>query len=227
MLAIAFNHVTQVGVQFCYVTSESSSPNAAKTIVFIGSEVLTTVNSSTFTACTINGQALGTSMTKSGIIGVRIRPTAVSSGNLYDLNNGFAVEQPYLNLGSTATVWARKNTSVAQELNACLRYYEKTYDLATAPGTSSTTAGGVIYTSSTALGLGNVIGFPFKVMKRVQGTGTFYSPSTGTSGQIRDNTGAADAATTAGNIGHSGMSASVSLSANHIYQAHWTLDAEI
>lgn len=118
VLVLGFGNVNQVGVQFCYSTTE------VKPTVFIGSEVLVTVNTSTMTLCSISSQALGTSQTKAGVIGVRVRITNVSSGNKYDLNNGFSFEQPFMNLGGLAT-WSRKNKSFSSELFECQRYCER------------------------------------------------------------------------------------------------------
>lgn len=163
VLVKSFGNVTQVGVQFYYATTE------VKPTVAIGSEVLTTVNSATFTACTITNQALGTSQTAAGVIGVRIRITGVSSGNLYALNNGFVVEQPYLNYGSTVNGWKRKNQSFAQELAECQRFCElKGGEAATVPigfglsGTSGTSATCMLF---------------FQARKRVIPTMTYSSQS--------------------------------------------------
>lgn len=116
ILVKALNLVTQVGVQFFYATTET------KVGTSIGSEQLFTVNSSTFTSCTISGQALGTTQTTAGVIGVRIRITQVSSGNTYDLNNGFICEQAMMNLGSACAPFARLGGSVWAELTQCQRF---------------------------------------------------------------------------------------------------------
>lgn len=114
----ALNNVTQVGLQFMYKTTE------AKVDTTIGSESLCTVNSSTFSNCSIAGQALGTSMTTSGVVGVRIRITAVSSGDTWDLNNGYTVELAMLNKGVAAGSYQLRSNSVAAEHLSLMRYYE-------------------------------------------------------------------------------------------------------
>lgn len=119
----ALGNVNQVGVQFFYKTTE------AKVDTAIGSEQTYTVNSASFTECTISGQALGTSMTTSGVIGVRIRITGVSTGNTYDLNNGFIAEQAKICLGTVPGSWARMSPVFISELVACRRYYMR-YDQA-------------------------------------------------------------------------------------------------
>lgn len=182
----ATNNVTQVGVQFYYATSE------VKLTTAIGSEILTTVNSSTFTSCTINGQALGTAMTTAGVIGVRIRITAVSTGNTYDLNNGFICEQATVVLGSSAPTFARQFNDPVQEFSACEFFYEKTYDPTVNPGTVSSN-GALVGMSAGTTFFANV---NYRVSKRVAGTVTYYSNATGTAGDIRNITNAVDVAAT-------------------------------
>lgn len=153
VLVKSFGNVNQAGVQFYYATSETKLATA------IGSEVTCTVNSSTFSSCTINGQALGTSQTAAGIVGVRIRPTAVSTGNLYDLNNGLVLEQAMLNLGSVAMPFVRQNPNPAQELLAAQYFYEVWLAGAS---TNRNIAIGYVSTANTT----GIFTFPFKVSKR-------------------------------------------------------------
>lgn len=71
---------------------------------------------------------------------------------------------------------------IGQEKALCLRYFEKSYNLETAPGTATVT--GSCYHGYLA---GNAIAYtaqPFKVCKRVAPTFTPYSPSSGASGKI-------------------------------------------
>lgn len=156
VLVKAFNNVNQIGVQFFYATSE------AKPSVAIGSEILTTVNNSTFTACTTSGQALGTAQTLSGVIGVRIRITGVSSGNTYDLNNGFTCEQAMLNIGTTAGTFTRQYNNPAEELASCQYFYE----VLSAAGGNFTVACG--FTQAADAQTEYV--YPFKVSKRANAT---------------------------------------------------------
>lgn len=233
VLVKSFNNVTQVGVQFYFKTTE------AKVATAIGSEILTTVNSSTFTACTINGQALGTSQTAAGVIGIRIRPTAVSTGNLYDLNNGFVVEQAMLNLGPVAQSFSRQHSNPAQEFAACQYFYEKSYDPTVAPGTINTT-GSVDWQTRLALSAstpGSLIPPPpqFKVTKRTTPTVTLWDPTANTSAAVRNvTTGNSRGGCTPANIGLNsffgvtvdGTSAvSVALDAEIRFQ--WVADARI
>lgn len=152
ILARALGNVNQVGVQFMYKTTE------AKVDTVIGSEVLTTVNTSTFSLCSIVGQALGTSMTTAGIVGVRIRVTGVSSGNIYDINNGFEVEQAMLATGSVAPTFQRQCTHPALELQALRHFY---YEMNSEGAVSfQVGAGGISVTNSTSV---HHVAFPTKM----------------------------------------------------------------
>ena len=170
-------NVNQVGIQFCYATTEAKPTN------FIGSEILVSVSSSN-TLCVINGQALGTAQGVGGVIGVRIRPTAVSSGNLYDLNNGIQVEQAVLNLGSVAAPWQRQNSNPAQELAACQFFYEKSYDIGTFAGASTPSGFAAWPCYGVDAGGDNVwTTVSFKVPKRTTPSITFYDCA-GNSGKV-------------------------------------------
>lgn len=186
----SLGNVTQVGVQFYYATSE------AKLTTAIGSEVLTTVSSGGYTVCKISGQALGTSQTVSGVIGVRIRPTAVSTGNLYDLNNGFQVEQAILNLGPVAHTWHRQFENPVQEIAASRFFYRKSYGLTTNPATS--TLIGMLFTGMAGAGTFTTANTSFDPMRIVPtmsywdgaGNATKYSTFSGGAWAQTNNVGA-------------------------------------
>lgn len=226
VLIKSLGNVNQAGVQFYYKTSE------AKVDTGIGAEVTCTVNTSTFSACTINGQALGTTQTTSGVIGVRIRPTAVSTGNLYDLNNGLVIEQAMMNVGTTAANFSRQYNDPVQELAACQYFYEKSYDVATAPGTATTSgmALGSYGAAQTHAGLP----ITFKVNKRIAPSFSYWDEagnvnkgSTWTpAGWVRaDNVSVLQ---TADNIiGTQNAIIGVSLGAANTVGFHWVADSRL
>jgi hypothetical protein len=159
--------VILVGLQFFYATTEAKPTHA------IGSEVLCNVNAAGYTSCAINGQALGTAMTTAGVIGIRIRPTAVSSGNLYDVTNGFLMQFPMLNLGSTAQAWCRQNANISGELLACQYFYEKSWELTTAP-TTGTTVGAFAMYGGTSGSSNAAASLRYCAKKRTAVTPSFY-----------------------------------------------------
>lgn len=119
ILVKALTNVNQVTLQFIYNTSESRASYS----VVSGSSTTCAVNTSTFTTCTINGQALGTAQGAGGIVGVKISASGVSTGNKYDINNGFVLEQGMVSLGAIAAAFSRQNQNPVQELAACQFFY--------------------------------------------------------------------------------------------------------
>lgn len=91
--------------------------------------------------------------------------------------------------GSIATEYEQR--FIGTELDLCQRYYQKSYDYATAPGTA--TANGAIFTrvpqTNTSLQEMNT---RLNKTMRTTPTMTWYSPNTGASGKIRDVQAATD-----------------------------------
>jgi hypothetical protein len=89
----------------------------------------------------------------------------------------FYITGVQLEKGSTATSFDYR--PYGTELQLCQRYYEKSYNIGTAPGTSST-AGLFFFI---AVGTGDIQGQSFAVPKRATPTVTLYD-SSGTSGRL-------------------------------------------
>lgn len=87
-----------------------------------------------------------------------------------------------------ATEFDRRH--LQQELALCQRYYEKSYDIETPPGTV-TAEGSVTSLAPIASTSAYAFSTPFKVTKRVVPSITIYRPSTGTSGAGDQNDGTA------------------------------------
>lgn len=224
---LALNNVNQVGLQFFYSTSEIKAGTS------IGAETTCAVNNSTYTTCSISGQALGTSMTYSGTVGVRVRTTAVSSGNTYDLNNGFQVATAMWNIGSTAATFARQSNNPASELIACQYFYEKSYAITTAPGTNVGVAadGGWVFRHIyTATGTGATrMSIKYLVPKRTAAAVTTWSTD-GTLGKIRDATNSTNITPSVITSGTMGWTIEVAPSAttiDHNLEGHWQADARL
>ena len=78
-----------------------------------------------------------------------------------------------LELGDVATAY--EHPSIGEELALCERYYEKSYDLATRPGTN-TTAGSVMFLANRDPGTAHTM-LRFATRKRAQPTVTAYDPT--------------------------------------------------
>jgi hypothetical protein len=213
---LGLGNVTQVGLQFYYATTESHLTTP------IGSEVLTTVNNGSYTLCFLNDQALGTAMTASGVVGVRIRMTGVSSGSIFTSGNGFQVEQAMMNVGQSAAPFIRQNYDPAKELLSCQYFYEKSYDLSTSPGVVTTNGQRQVATA-----VANAFGDVSYVDKRIVPSVTIYSPTTGASGHVRSITNANDEVATAISSGQKNMVFQITVGGGAQCTYHYTVDARI
>jgi hypothetical protein len=109
-----------------------------------------------------------------------------------------------LEAASSATTFSRNASNYGLELAACQRYYEKSYAQATAPGTATFTGCIDKYIGVTVTGSGDQI--YYRVTKRGAVTVTIYSPSTGTSGKVWNNSAAVDVTVTGGSNGEGAYS---------------------
>lgn len=148
------------------VTWTASYANTADTFGTIGTPTKTQIATGTFTVTsTLTRYSVNISVPSAATTGIEILFTvgAQTSGT-WDINN------VQLEAGSVATPFERRQ--YGQEFALCQRYYEKSYALATVPGTAPG-AGGATYNSVASSGAaGN--NFPFNVRKRANPTMTFY-----------------------------------------------------
>jgi hypothetical protein len=223
-LVKALGNVTQVGIQFFYKTTE------AKVDTSIGSETVVTVNSATFTSVSALAQSIGTTQTTAGVVGIRLRVVTVSSGNTYDLNNGFIVEQAQVVVGSTLPSWQRASGNRGAEKALCQRFYQKSYDEGTAPGTGATFNGIQYFNGGVTTSASHSNTSQWKVSMRVAPTGTTYDTA-GTSGKYSqaDTSGNPNPGFTAAGFVCGENSAYLALNAVTVPGGffHYTLDAEI
>ena len=116
----------------------------------------------------------------------------------------------------------------ATELALCQRYYQKTYNMGTAPGTSVAGVGAIVVTASSST---IVPGVQFRATMRAAPTIVMYNPYSTTSGVIGIysngfDTGAATADVST--IGDSGFRyVAVTVTSGVIYQYHYTANAEL
>jgi len=124
------------------------------------------------------------------------------------LNATWQITGVQLEAGSVATPFERR--SYGQELALCQRYYAKSYQIDTVPGTVTRTGGIQLGSySNTATSMNNGVGFRFPVVMRISPTTTGYDPdAANTTGQGRwDAAGVAatQGALTLGVIGDAGV----------------------
>lgn len=124
----------------------------------------------------------------------------------------------------TASATPFERRPMALEMALCQRYFWKSYDSATAPGTA--TSNGQFVSVSNANGTWRITA-PFKVtMRDTPATITSYSPASGTAGAYRDDT-AGDRSSSLVSSGAENVSFSGSTSAYVNIRFHVTAEAEL
>ena len=98
-------------------------------------------------------------------------------------NNYWQITGVQLEVGATATPFEFK--SVEDELLECQRYYQKSYNQGTNPGTAVNYAGAVVWSSVTTGAYGSAAPVFLKTTMRATPTVTIYNPETGATGSIR------------------------------------------
>lgn len=219
----ALGNVTQVGLQFVYNTTEALATTT------IGSEVLVAVTTGAFSLGSVLNQAIGTAQTLAGVVGVRIRITAVSSGNTYDVTNGYILEQAMWNPGSQLGTFKRQFDTFLEELEGAQRFFEKSYDIGVAPGSATMVGQWELYQPNTTGTLYQST--PYHVSKRVSVSPTIYSPNSGSVNNIYNLSAPADVSvssvTVFGAYGFSQIVLGGSVGTNQVAQWQWINDAEI
>jgi len=169
-------------------------------------------------ACGSNLQTTAGAWQNNGAIG-----SANQTNTCDNAANNFRLCGVQLEAGSVATDF--ENRSLDREIRLCQRYFEKSYDLATAPG-SITSAGCHCYTNQNTQG--NRTTSYFKVTKRATPTITSYSVSTGATGKMRVASNATDTNCTVGDVGECAFTnaPSTTTTLSELYY-HWTANAEL
>lgn len=147
------------------------------------------------------------------------------TGSLGIQNNTFDIWGVQVESGSTATPFQTATGSLEGELAACQRYYEKSYDQATALGTSTNTGA----SAGTRASGGWATPIRFAVTKRSTPTVTVYSTATGTSARIRNRDAGSDEVASASDIGQTGLPnvSGTGGTAGVLYTWQWEASAEL
>lgn len=146
-----------------------------------------------------------------------------TSGNVFELFDVGLYE------GSVAPAFQLPDFE--RELQACQRYWEKSYDYAVAPGAANAVGceGSTVGASSGSFNLGSLYLRP-KTRKRTAPTVVVYSDTTGASNRIRDRANGVDVAPSAIDlVGETGFRtyASFTSSATFGFSCHWTANARM
>ncbi len=167
---------TAMGLDLAYTTSVDSGAGASWTTI-------TPTSTTSGTSVTTYQRLNSVYSIPSTATSLRVR--------LYSVNNIANTVVVYfgnvqLELGSYATTFSRAGGTIQGELAACQRYYEKSINLATTPGTTST--GEWWFPNGTIANGETYHLINFAVTKRTDPTVTTYSYS-GTSGRAANDSG--------------------------------------
>ena len=155
-----------------------------------------------------------------GVWGTALYATANQVNGLDSSDNYFLLTGVQLEKGSAATPFEYRH--FAEELALCQRYFEKSYEQSTTPGTAND-AGRIFFSSAVAYDYGYC---SFKVTKRAAATVVFYSPKNGASGYCHDYSSGANVALT-GYSSEFGADFSGPLTTAHLFAVHYTASAEL
>jgi hypothetical protein len=179
--AKAASGTPKVAVEFQQDFGSGGSPSAGVNTYINNTAITTSWARYTITGTipSISGKTIGTTANTSFLQ----LNFWVSAGSTFDSRTGsIGVQNNTIDLwglqlesGSVATPFTTASGSIGGELALCQRYFEMSYDQATAPGTNTGEANGnfcsALTVASTALRTAYV---PFKVPKRVTPTTTHY-----------------------------------------------------
>ena len=177
------------------------------------------------TICLACGSTYSTSTLDQWITG-----NYISSSNqvnfLDSVSNSFSVSQIKLNRGASDTPFVRRLEAIEEQL--CRRYFSKSYPSGVTPGTVTNLG---ITRTVHPLQTNIVNGIPFPVEMRSAPSITIYSPTSGASGNVRDNSAGVDRAVTGiyypTNYNFGYMALSTNIPAGYVSWFHWIADAEI
>lgn len=133
-------------------------------------------------------------------------------------------------LGLGATGFTKAGDTIEDEFALCQRYYEKSYDLETAPG-AITTTGALEYTATTSTsGGGQQPGARFAVRKRIIPVMVLYSTTTGAPGKTANINTGLDVTITSEMQGEGGFNtytAGVTPTAGHFVRHQFVADSRL
>lgn len=147
---------------------------------------------------------------------------AIWTDSAFSAGDTLSLAEAGLYLGIAPVPWQPRPLAV--ELVLCQRFFEKTYDVDTAPGTAGNTNGCIQMTWAGSYPYGTN-GTRFKVTKRVPPTITFYSTGNGTSGKMTNLGDGSDQVGNATTIGVNGYQANCALGAGAVERYQHTAEA--
>lgn len=147
-------------------------------------------------------------------------PTGTSPGT--DFISFDDVSLTVVPAGLSAAKPSFERSDLIWDIERCLRHYEKSYDLSTAPGTITTNGTSSIRVVSSSF----IYTAVFKKRKRALPAITTYSSNSGASGMLYEN-GVGDAASGIDEVGDASATFHATMTSGNRSLAHWVADARI
>jgi len=173
-------------------------------------------------------QKFSFTLTLGSISGKTIGTSSYLAFNFYwdnsSTSNDVDLAQVQVEAGSVATPFEFK--SFGQELAACQRYFEKSYNTADVPGVASLVPG-FAYSTNNGSVLTQTPGAVFKVTKRSNPTIVVYNGVTGASGKAYRTSDASSQTVTVSHVGQSAIGYLNVPSSENGYIYHYTADSEL
>lgn len=140
-------------------------------------------------------------------------------------SNDFRLAMVQLNIGSSASAFQRAAKNIGEEVELCERYYQKSYDIDVAPGTSTSTGSNRWRIQATGFALTALSYFRTR-MRTSSGTNAVYS-ITGAIDNVRNTTAGANAAVSYTDNGQSEFSFTAASGTDQdVYAWQWTNDCD-
>jgi len=207
------NFGVNVSMKCVVYTADTTDNFSAITGRYTSNDI--SVPSSTFTTLKFEGFNIGTADVERGVVVYLKVDTPVCSGATIYLGDA------QLEIGPVCTDLERR--PYGMELALCQRYYEKSYDLATVPGTG-TAAGCVSFTVPSNSGRANV---RFQTRKRAAPALTYYASSDGEVSKFYCSNGTKYAGSVL-YLGENGFTFEpTGISAGYAASFHWVCSAEL
>lgn len=224
-----------IAIEFLQYFGTGGSPSATVTGIGVTTYALTTSWQKftiTTTIPSVSGKTFGTN--NDSYFSVAFWFDAGSSLNsrtnsLGQQSGTFDIAQVQLEAGPVATPFEQR--PIGLELALCQRYFTKSYELGTAPGTGTTTGQITYSATSTGGGGGGSLYISFKQqMRAAPATITFWGAHVNNTNNWRNNNTAATGTMQAAFVSSSGFSLAnlgLAMGLNENAQGHWTADAEL
>lgn len=138
----------------------------------------------------------------------------------------FKIAQLMINEGTVPAQFQRAGNNITEELVLCQRYFEKSYEIETPPGTVTYTGCELCVSPDVTNSMHRTM--PYKVRKRVIGSIFLYNPVTGAQGTWRNDSAGTNIGVATTLNGERNLSVGLGgITAGHQVTGHWITDSDL